>query len=308
MDVDDVLSRPREDTRGLPVDLPVLAVLDAERTLDAREVHAPWIAGVRRYGTMRLFAQREPRHRDLDGPPAIDVGRVVQRAVQPYRGRQSQDLPVAEPSPPVAIGTRQEQIPGRVARVDIELVVFVIVAVGIDEELESVLLIERRIVAGHLRPEPRSGDVGGDVQMAVVPEHLHAGPQRRFRRRAGCHVAEVVGPRRGTPGGLVETAIDRDGPVRADAHVSRWMRQRRWRLPQRRGRRDQRQYQYLVFRAHSDFGKSLCSVWNASRDEADVAGSPQLAHRVPSTACARASAASRSWGRLFAHTTASSAR
>jgi len=71
--------------------------------------------------------------------------------------------------PAVPVGIDEKQVPDGVEGVDLQLVVIVGVAVGIDEDLEIILLVDDRVVGGERRPDVRFLQVSPDIKIPVVP-------------------------------------------------------------------------------------------------------------------------------------------
>ena len=72
-------------------------------------------------------------------------------------------------------------------------------------------------VAAHSSP---SSVTRSDVEVHVIPEHFHAGAQRRFRLGQALDVHEVVRPRRGGPVLLILLPIDQHRPCRPAAETT----------------------------------------------------------------------------------------
>ena len=212
--------------------LAILAVLDDVLPLDAREVDAPLVAVPGRGRAVGVLGEHFPGDRELDRPELVLVARVVERAVDVSRRLQAGDLPLVDRRAAVAIGLLEEQVPLGVEGVDLDLVVLVVVAVGVDEDLEVVVLEDDRVVLGQGAPDVRFLQLGGDVEVRVVPEHLGPGLEPWERLHVSLDVDERVGPGDGLPGLLVELAVDRDRlgrPVadialgKGKAHVRPWL-------------------------------------------------------------------------------------
>ena len=80
-----------------------------------------------------------------------------------------------------------------------------VVAVGIDEDLEVVVLEDDRIMLGQGAPDVRFLELGGDVEVLIVPEHLGPGLIPRQGFAIALDIDESVGPRDGLPGLLIES-------------------------------------------------------------------------------------------------------
>ena len=89
-----------------------------------------------------------------------------------------------------------------------------VVAVGVDEDLEVIVVEDDRVVLGEGRPDVRLFQQGTDIEIRVVPEHLGARPRTGAGADVSLDVHEVIGPGSGFPGLLVELAVElgRTGP------------------------------------------------------------------------------------------------
>ena len=81
--------------------------------------------------------------------------RIIERAGDVHGGLEPGDLPLVYRRSTIAIGLFQEQVPLGVECVDLDLIVLVIVAVGIDEDLEVVVMKDDRIMLGQRGPDMR---------------------------------------------------------------------------------------------------------------------------------------------------------
>ena len=183
-------------------DANVAAVFDPPAPLDAREVHAPGIARPGRQRHAGALAERGERARDLDGPPAILVARVVDRAVEVDPGPNPFEVEVVIGLTAVEVALVEQEIPLRGERIDLQLEVVEPVAVRIEEDLEVVvLLVDERVALREGGLDVRLLHGGADVEVLVVPEDLHPGLEARHG---------VVGP----PDVEVELAPRSRGPRR----------------------------------------------------------------------------------------------
>ena len=104
-------------------------------------------------------------------------------------------------------------------RVDLELEVVAGVARRVEEDLEVVVVEDHRIVLGERGPDVRLLQLGGDVEVVVVPEHFGAGAEAGRGAAPPRMSTKAVGPGGGLPRGVVELAVDADRRGRADAGV-----------------------------------------------------------------------------------------
>ena len=124
---------------------------------------------------------------------------------------QPGDLPLVDGRAAVAVGLLEEQVPLGVEGVDLELVVLVVVAVGVDEDLEVVVVEDDRVVLGERAPDVRLLELGGDVEVLCRPRASWPGSGTAGSGlQVPLDVDEGVGPGDGLPGLLVELAVDRD--------------------------------------------------------------------------------------------------
>ena len=215
--VDEPLGRPHPVVLGLARDLQItFAVLRRlNLPLDAREVHLPYIAVPGRHRCPRRPPEPLPWEGDLHRPALVDVAGRVDRAVDPRPRLQPGDVPRVQSRSTVAIGPHQQQIPLGGKGVDLVLVVIVGVPVGIDEDLEVVVMEDDGVPVPQGRPDVGLFEKGGDVEILVVPKHLCTRSQPWPRLCLALDIDEGVGPGRLLPGRFVEGAVDGHGAGRA---------------------------------------------------------------------------------------------
>ncbi len=168
---------------------------------------------------MSTFTQDLPGDGKFHRPRIVQSRRVVDLPFGVGGRLEARDLPGVDRGSSVPIGLLQEEVPLGVEGVDLDLVIFVIVAVGIDEDLEVVVLEDDRVVLSQLAPDVGLFQLGGDVEVGVVPEHLHAGPESGTGFRVSLDVHEVVGPGGELPRLIVDQAVDDDGSLRPAADI-----------------------------------------------------------------------------------------
>ena len=168
----------------------------------------------------RRLAKDVPGHRDLDGPALVAIARSIDRAAHVDADLQARDVPRVDRRTAVAVRLDQHQIPRRAERVHLELVVRVGVAIGIDEDLEVVVVEDDGVALGQRSPDVRLLHLGTDVEVLVVPQHLRARAEARRRRRVAFDVDERVGPGSRRPARFVEFAVDIQSGWRAISNVS----------------------------------------------------------------------------------------
>ena len=121
---------------------------------------------------------------------------------------------------PTAVGVwpREQQVPHHIRWVDLELLVRVVRAGGVDEHLKvRVLLKDGRIALGEGRDDLKGAlDDRAHIEVLVVPQHLHARGATSWRLSVRwsvmqtSDVAELCRPWRISPHSLVEISVDRD--------------------------------------------------------------------------------------------------
>src|SRR5262245_52591183 len=94
------------------------------------------------------------------------------------------------------------------------------VAVGIEEDFEVIIVEDNAVVTGEGGPNVRLFQLGADVQASVVPQQLDARAEARCRSCTPFDVREVLAPRRGLPGILVELAVEYGWLLRPVADVT----------------------------------------------------------------------------------------
>ena len=149
-----------------------------------------------------------------------DVTRIIERAGDVDRGFQPGDFPLVDRRTAVAIRLFQEQVPLGVEGVDLDLIIFVVVAVGVDEDLEVVVMKDDRIMLRQRGPDVRFLEQGADVEICIVPEHPGAGLEPRGRAGFSQDVDEGIGPGGPSPGFIVQAAVDLNRGRRLIADVA----------------------------------------------------------------------------------------
>ena len=165
-----------------------------------------------------MLGESPPWERDFHAPALICIRRVVERSPDLDRGFQSRDLPAVLGLASVFVRLRKEEIPAGVERVDFKLVVIVRIAVRIDEDLEVRIDKNDGIVLRQGGPDVRFLQLGRDVEIFIVPEHLRPGAKRRPGGPLDVH--EILGPRRGRPGVVVQFPVDGDRGRRPRANIA----------------------------------------------------------------------------------------
>mmetsp|Transcript_10351 Transcript_10351/g.32772 ORF Transcript_10351/g.32772 Transcript_10351/m.32772 type:complete len:309 (+) Transcript_10351:249-1175(+) len=199
-----------------PVDLPL--PLDARKVdpprAPHRRLHRPWLARERVAvaegdldGPGGAFRRVEPASQDASCrglPPRL----VVLARARP--GNSARVLSSA-----VRIGPCEQQVPHRVERVDLELLVRVARPLCIDKHLKvAVLLEDGRVALCKRGPNLKvRGELRADVEVLAVPKHLHPrdagrGRLRAVRRIGASDLLERRRPRRSRPGRFGEVAVD----------------------------------------------------------------------------------------------------
>ena len=183
--------------------------------LDAEHVEAPAIApGGRRLDASRgrQRTQALPRQERGRGPAGRPSGLVLRRA---HARLEPREVPVVLALP--GRGRDHPQIADDVRRADLELVVVVARAVGVEEDLHDLLLPEVLVAARHRVPGPGVVHVVAQEETLVVPERAEAG---LVRCRSPCD-GRARGPR------LLVRGQERDSPARRSGRPRSSARRRR---------------------------------------------------------------------------------
>ncbi len=96
---------------------------------------------------------------------------------------QARDLPLVDRRAAVAIGLLEKQVPLGVEGVDLDLIILVVVAVGVDEDLEVVVLENDRIVLRQRAPDVGLLEQGTDVEIRRRPRASWRGSETGDRGR-----------------------------------------------------------------------------------------------------------------------------
>ena len=126
-----------------------------------------------------VLGERLPRNCEFDRPGFVSIARVVECAVDMNGGLEPGDFPLVDRRTAVAIRLFEKQVPLGVEGVDLDLVILVVVAVGVDEDLEVVVVEDDRIVLRKGAPDVRFFEQGPDVEIRVIPEHAGTGLKPR---------------------------------------------------------------------------------------------------------------------------------
>ena len=176
--------------------LAVLPVDAVGEPFDPREVDAPLSPGCGGRLRPAYSAETLPGDRDFERPAAVVVAGSLSVPSTWTAVFQPGNLPAVVGRAAVLVGLRQEQVPVGVERVDLEFEVFVVVAVGVDEDFEIVVVEDDRVVLGERAPDVRLFQFGGDVEVLVVPEHLGAGAKAGLGFASPFDVGEIVSVQR----------------------------------------------------------------------------------------------------------------
>ena len=177
----------------------------------AGEVESPLLSVGGRTGMPGIAAEYRPGEGDFDGPTVILIGRIIKRALNRHAGFQAGNVPFIVRGAMVEIGFIQPQIPARVAGIELELVVIMGAARRIHEHFKIGVTKDHAIVIGEGGPDVGFFELGGDVEVVVIPEQLGAGMKTGSRFGGADDVHEVGGPRHLRPGGVIQSAIHGDG-------------------------------------------------------------------------------------------------
>ena len=136
---------------------------------------SPGAGGVSDAGRGRQRTKALPRQERGRGPAGRPSGLVLRRV---HARLEAREVPVVLTLP--GRGVDHPQIADDVRRADLELVVVVARAVGVEEDLHDLLLPEVLVAARHRMPGRGVVDVVTQVEARVVPERAEA---RLVRRR-----------------------------------------------------------------------------------------------------------------------------
>ena len=78
-----------------------------------------------------------------------------------------------------------------------------VVAVGIKKHLKVVILEDDRVMLGQGRPNMRLFQLGGNIKVVFVPQHLGAGAKPRRGLQIAFNIRKVFRPRRVAPRALL---------------------------------------------------------------------------------------------------------
>src|SRR4051794_3082296 len=157
---------------------------------------------------MSKFAENLPRKCDLDSPAVVTIPGVIESTSDVHGSPQPGNLPFVPRFASAPVRLIEKEVPTGVQRVDFELVILERVAVRVDEDLEVVVVKDNRIMFGERAPNMRVLDIGGNVEVLVVPEHLHTRLKARLRLCIAFNVHEVVRPWSRRPRRIIKVPID----------------------------------------------------------------------------------------------------
>src|SRR5262245_19083925 len=188
--------------------LAVIPVDNLVAPFDAREIDAPLISIAGRSGLMRVFSQRLPGDRHLYRPTFIYISRIIQCSRHFDRSLQSNNIPAILGPASVQVWLGQKQIPYGVERIDLKLVVFISVAVRIDEDFEVIVVKDYRITLCQRSPNVRLIHLGANVKVLIIPQHPGARRETRAGPRGALDVNKVVRRRRPPPRRFIQLAVN----------------------------------------------------------------------------------------------------
>jgi len=193
MHVDDALGGPDPVVFFETFSLDVPALDDIGVPLDAAEVDSPDVTGVGGAGHAGVLFEALPGEGDFYGPAFVGVGGVIEGALDFDRGF-GVGFPRVISRAAISVGLGEIEVPGGVEGVDLELEVAGGIAVGIDEDLEIVVVENDGIVLGQGGPDVGFFELGGDIEVVVVPEHFGAGLEARHGFGVAFDVDKEVRP------------------------------------------------------------------------------------------------------------------
>ena len=86
----------------------------------------------------------------------------------------------------------------------------VAVTIGIDKNLEVVVVENHGIALGQRSPDVRFLELSSDKEVIVIPSHLHAGSKSRADAVVTLDVAKIVAPGNSLPTKIVQSSIHRN--------------------------------------------------------------------------------------------------
>jgi hypothetical protein len=164
-----------------------------------------------------------PGQGELDDPPDIHIGGVVERSGHRDGALHALKIPIVQRRPAVNIRLYEEQIEDRVQRVDLDLVVLPCIAVRIDEDFKIVIIKHDLIALGQRRPHMGLLQPGGDVEIFIVPEHLDPRIKPRAGQSRAADIHERLRPRCVQPRRIIQSTIDLDRIGCASAGIAHGM-------------------------------------------------------------------------------------
>ncbi len=205
---------------------------------------------------MRESLHAGPREREFNGPATIDVGAVVDLAIDLNGGAQAREIPVEKgPAETARMSTApecfrltvviaaegngftstdvelrraeaigpfkgvlpdEEDFVDRAKGVDFELVVAI---AAVDEELDIVFIEDERVALGEGGFDERFFYPESDIEILIVPKR--SGARVEESRIAGDHIAEARGALGASPGFFGQVAINHDRRGGSEATIFR---------------------------------------------------------------------------------------
>ena len=200
--------------------LPVNAAVGGDLPLDAGEIDAPLLAFGGRTGVTRVLGEGFPREGDFNGPALISIGGIIQRAIDVDGGFRAGNLPRIVRLALIHIRLAEQQVPGGIERVHLELVIGLGIARRIDEHLKVRVLENDGVMVRKRGPNMRLFEFRGEVEILVVPKHLCARAKPGLGPTAASDVHEISRPRRLRPSGLIQVSIDQNWGAGVAAEIA----------------------------------------------------------------------------------------
>ena len=177
-------------------DANVVTVLDGVLPLHAGEVDAPAVTGVRWAAFLFVVLLKfVPGEGKVGFPAAVFASGVVEGAVDDDLLAQAFQVAAEDGNATLVVGFGEGEFPDGAEGVHLELVVVEPVTVGVDEDLDVVVVKDDFILFGDGAPDMRFFHLDTDVKELLVPRHLAAGAEAGFEGGLSGDVDEVVTPR-----------------------------------------------------------------------------------------------------------------
>ena len=133
---------------------------------------------------------------------------------------QAGHLPLVDRRSTIAIRLLEKEVPFGIQRVDLELVILVVVAVGVDEDLKVIVLKDDRVMLGQRAARRRVLPEARRRRNKCRPRPSWPASESGARTNVSLNVDERISPRCRLPRILVELAVNLDRRRGAIANVA----------------------------------------------------------------------------------------